>query len=251
MFYAYAAAYEPRLCCNLSLLPAGFARFSGALRVPSAAGVSTDASKGLTSKKTASARGWVAELDGARGAQDGLLFMHRDALYEAGPSPLQLAWSDAGCSARFYDYGSERMAQVVAAEPDKAGKWRTDEVDAAWTCADLLQRVEQPGMETELEGPSGAGDEATLACIELMGQHGKLSAPVSWLVHGVSLAPAGVDVCVADMLGVSTLTHAVNANKVTHYTTAGPLSTVSIAVLLVVCSLSSLVCYTRPYLRNT
>ena len=68
--------------------------------------------------------------------------------YEAGPSPLQLAWSDAGCSDRFYDYGSTRMAEVVAAEPDKAARWRTSELDAAWSYAELVARLEH-GMEDE------------------------------------------------------------------------------------------------------
>ena len=31
-------------------------------------------------------------------ARDGLLFVHREGLYEAGPSPLTLAWSDARCA---------------------------------------------------------------------------------------------------------------------------------------------------------
>ena len=94
------------------------------------------------------AYGWVAEDGGERAAKDGLLLMHRDALYEAGPSPLQLSWSDAGCSERFYDYGSERMAEVVAAEPDKAARWRTEELEAAWSIADLSAAVEH-GMEAE------------------------------------------------------------------------------------------------------
>ena len=113
--------------------------------------------------------GWEAETGGARAAKDGLLLLHREALYEAGPSPLQLAWSDAGCSERFYDYGSQRMAEVVAAEPDKAARWRTDEVEAAWSFADLLSRVEG-GMETEEEaelgGGAGGGEAAVASAME-------------------------------------------------------------------------------------
>ena len=37
--------------------------------------------------------------------RDGLLFLHKEALYEPGASPLFLSWSDASCSTRFYDYG--------------------------------------------------------------------------------------------------------------------------------------------------
>jgi snurportin-1 len=73
---------------------------------------------------------------------DGLLFLHRDALYEPGPSPLLLAWADATCSERFYDYGSSEMAAAVHREPEKAQRWRTDELDAAITFADLLRSVE-------------------------------------------------------------------------------------------------------------
>ena len=87
--------------------------------------------------------------------------MHRDALYEAGPSPLQLAWSDAGCSERFYDYGSEAMAKEVERDPEKAARWRTDEVGAAWAYADVLQRVAEPPMEAD-----GGGVEAAAASVE-------------------------------------------------------------------------------------
>ena len=116
---------------------------------------------------------WRAELDdGSTGARDGLLLMHRDALYEGGaPSPLQLSWSDAGCSERFYDYGSERMAREVARQPDKAGRWRTAEVEAAWTFADILECAEQPPMEAEAEAgmeaaPVPLAEEAEMAAAE-------------------------------------------------------------------------------------
>ena len=78
--------------------------------------------------------------------KDGLLFWHREALYEPGPSPLLLLWGDAHCSRRFYDYGSEQMEQAVKAEPSKAARWKTAEVDAAWAFADLIAAVE-PCME--------------------------------------------------------------------------------------------------------
>ena len=88
--------------------------------------------------------------DGAAGAEsadawrDGLLLLHAEALYEPGPSPLLLTWSDANCSKRFYEYGSEQMAGALAADPSKASKWRTEEVDAAVSFAELLQSLEQP-----------------------------------------------------------------------------------------------------------
>ena len=78
--------------------------------------------------------------------RDGLLFLHRDALYEAGPSPLLLSWSDAHCSSRFYDYGTERMDQAIAADPSKASKWRTEEVEAAVSFEEVLQAVATPAM---------------------------------------------------------------------------------------------------------
>ena len=82
--------------------------------------------------------------DGASAAgSDGLLFLHRQALYEAGPSPLLLAWADARCSERFYDYGSEAMAKEIERDPEKAARWRTAEVGAAWafeTCSSALRR---------------------------------------------------------------------------------------------------------------
>ena len=114
--------------------------------------------------------GRIAEEGGERAARDGLLLMHRDALYEAGPSPLQLAWSDAGCSERFYDYGSERMAEVVAAEPEKAARWRTAELEAAWSIADLRAAVEH-GMELEAEeAPEEAMEEAWEEAMEERGE---------------------------------------------------------------------------------
>ena len=75
-----------------------------------------------------------------------LLLLHRDALYEAGASPLLLAWADARCSARFYDYGPAQMQSALERQPEKANKWRTEEVDAAVTFDELVQGAEQPPM---------------------------------------------------------------------------------------------------------
>ena len=72
-------------------------------------------------------------------------------------------WSDASCSGRFYDYGSAQMAQEVARAPDKAGRWRTAEVEAAWTFADLLECAEQPPMEAEADGAAEAAEAAAAA----------------------------------------------------------------------------------------
>lgn len=78
--------------------------------------------------------------------RDGLLFLHREALYEAGASPLLLSWSDAHCSSRFYDYGSSQMAGAISADPSKAERWRTAEVDAAVTYAEVVDALQQPPM---------------------------------------------------------------------------------------------------------
>jgi hypothetical protein len=88
----------------------------------------------------------AASAPGGGGGRDGLLLLHRQALYEAGPSPLLLSWSDASCSRRFYDYGSEQMAGALAADPSKAAKWRTHELDAAVSFAEMLRCVETPPM---------------------------------------------------------------------------------------------------------
>ena len=99
---------------------------------------------------SAAAMGGAAGGAAAGGEQppwrDGLFFLHREALYEAGPSPLLLSWSDARCSQRFYDYGSTQMAGAITADPTKADKWRTEEVDAAVTFAEVLEAVSQPPM---------------------------------------------------------------------------------------------------------
>ena len=103
--------------------------------------------------------------DGASAAgSDGLLFLHRQALYEAGPSPLLLAWADARCSERFYDYGSEAMAKEIERDPEKAARWRTAEVGAAWAFADVLERVAAPPMEAaEPEAGAEAAPSAEAA----------------------------------------------------------------------------------------
>lgn len=79
--------------------------------------------------------------------RDGLLFYHRESLYEAGPNPLVLLWSDSTCSKRFYNYGSTQMAEALEAEPSKAEKWRTAEVEAAHTFKDIVEQL-APAMDT-------------------------------------------------------------------------------------------------------
>ena len=88
---------------------------------------------------------------GGRGGKDGLLLLHREALYEAGPSPLLLSWADNTCSARFYDYGSAQMAAAVASDPSKAAKWRTNELNAAICFEELLRTTDQPLHEPFME----------------------------------------------------------------------------------------------------
>jgi len=51
--------------------------------------------------------------EGLAYARDGLLFYHREGAYEAGATPLVLLWSDARCSERFFDYGTDKMQQTV------------------------------------------------------------------------------------------------------------------------------------------
>ena len=95
--------------------------------------------------------------DGASGAgraqRDGLLFMHREALYEPGPSPLFLSWCDRACSSRFYDYGSVAMAKELQRAPEKVEKWRAAEVTAAVDFAQLMQRAETPMPMEQGVGP--------------------------------------------------------------------------------------------------
>mmetsp|Transcript_5171 Transcript_5171/g.9994 ORF Transcript_5171/g.9994 Transcript_5171/m.9994 type:complete len:350 (-) Transcript_5171:158-1207(-) len=74
--------------------------------------------------------------------RDGLLFCHSEALYEPGPNPLLLLWSDSNCSSRFFDYGSEQMASAVQQEPAKAERWRTMETEAALPFSALMDAVQ-------------------------------------------------------------------------------------------------------------
>ncbi|KAL1510783.1 hypothetical protein AB1Y20_007069 [Prymnesium parvum] len=78
--------------------------------------------------------------------RDGLLFVHRDGLYEPGPSPLVLSWSDEKCSARFYNYGTEKMAAAISKDPQKAERWRASEIEAAISIDDIIACIEQPEM---------------------------------------------------------------------------------------------------------
>ena len=122
-------------------------------------------------------------------ARDGLSLLHREALYEAGPSPLLLSWSDASCSSRFYDYGSEKMAKAIGADPSRASKWRTDELDAACGFEALMLAAEQPPMEMTAEddvepaprpapvaaAPAGAQPKASTAETSMMEEEVSLS----------------------------------------------------------------------------
>ena len=85
-------------------------------------------------------------------AQDGLLLLHREALYEPGPSPLLLSWSDASSSARFYDYGSEQFTAAVTADPAKGERWRAGQVETACGFADLLRISETEPSAGPMEG---------------------------------------------------------------------------------------------------
>lgn len=88
----------------------------------------------------------AAATPGGAAWRDGLLLLHRDALYEAGSSPLLLSWSDAHCSKRFYDYGSQKMDGALKRDPQLVGKWRTEEVEAAVGFGEILHALEAPPM---------------------------------------------------------------------------------------------------------
>jgi snurportin-1 len=105
--------------------------------------------------------------DGLGYARDGLLFCHREGLYESGPSPLVLLWSDARCSDRFFDYGTAQMERALAADPDKGARWRAEEVEAAHGFAALLEvcqsemdagEGEEAGMQSGGGGPAACDD---------------------------------------------------------------------------------------------
>lgn len=75
-------------------------------------------------------------------ARDGLLFVHRETVYEPGPTPLVLLWTDAACSARFFDYGSEAMAKQLARAPQGgADEVRHEAREAALTFDELSAAV--------------------------------------------------------------------------------------------------------------
>lgn len=97
-----------------------------------------------------------AAYTGAPFERDGLLFLHREGLYECGPSPLFLSWSDASCSSRFYDYGSAAMADALSREPEKAERWRTDEVTAAVGFDDIATVAAQ-AQASQMEDVGGSG----------------------------------------------------------------------------------------------
>ena len=130
-------------------------------------------------------------------ARDGLLFIHREALYEAGRSPLVLSWSDATCSARFFDYGSSQMHAHLEHAPEKAERWRTSELDAAVTYAELLAVAERPPMEeaaaeaedTDLHD-SDMGTDGCLGGVAAAGSTGTGGDAPGWLASATIPIPA-------------------------------------------------------------
>ena len=82
--------------------------------------------------------------------KDGLLFVHREALYEGGMSPLVLSWADASCSARFFDYGSDQMREQLKRRPGQAARWRAAELESAVRFSELWEAAERPPMEDAL-----------------------------------------------------------------------------------------------------
>jgi snurportin-1 len=59
--------------------------------------------------------------------RDGLLFVHRETVYESGFTPLLLLWTDARCSARFFDFNSEGMERELKRSPAKRETWKEGE----------------------------------------------------------------------------------------------------------------------------
>jgi len=64
---------------------------------------------------------------------------------------------DSNCSSRFFDYGSEKMANAVLSEPQKAERWRTGEVAAANSFAAILACADE-GMDTSQGGVAVSRD---------------------------------------------------------------------------------------------
>ena len=87
--------------------------------------------------------------------KDGLLFYHKEGMYEVGENPLVLLWGDASILRRFYDYGTELMRTALEAEPAKALRWRTDTVRAAITLDDILVDL---GRQERGQGASEMGE---------------------------------------------------------------------------------------------
>ncbi|KAG8459582.1 hypothetical protein KFE25_000938 [Diacronema lutheri] len=73
-------------------------------------------------------------------ARDGLLFVHRETVYEPGATPLVLLWTDAKCSARFFNYDSD-AARARAPAGGQADAWRHEAREAAITYDELLAAV--------------------------------------------------------------------------------------------------------------
>lgn len=74
-------------------------------------------------------------------ARDGLLLLHREGAYEGGPSPLNLSWADASCSARFFDYGSAEMRAQIERDPRKASSWQADMRDSALSADQIREAL--------------------------------------------------------------------------------------------------------------
>lgn len=70
--------------------------------------------------------------------KDGILFVHKDTIYEEGRTPLQLIWMDEKCSPRFFDYGSKEIRERIARTPDKAQDWKIEEKSTAVSIGELL-----------------------------------------------------------------------------------------------------------------
>jgi len=88
----------------------------------------------------------------------GLLFVHRETVYEQGASPLLLLWTDKACSERFFDFGSAEMEKEVARAPAKAEKWKDEMREAAVSFVQLLAAVGESEAACEAAGSDGASD---------------------------------------------------------------------------------------------
>jgi snurportin-1 len=97
--------------------------------------------------------------------RDGLLFVHRETVYEPGATPLLLLWADAACSARFFDYGSDEMRKRLAQAPRSAEGWRHEQgsSEQAITFEQLLRALAASEVAEAAEAPAAA--DAGLASV--------------------------------------------------------------------------------------